>query len=131
VRQRRLELGLTQREAALTAKVSDTTWLTVERGEKVSGRTLAGVERALRWRMGSAAAVADGREPDETGGSTRTLEERLEVLEAELRALFPAYKPTHRHTHSLTRTGTFHEEHSMPDRVPHVSRPARIRLRAP
>ena len=87
VRQRRLELGLTQREASQAAGVSDSTWLAVESGTKVSDRTLAGVERAMRWQAGSADDVAAGGEPTETAGPDRTIEERLAVIEAELAEL--------------------------------------------
>jgi transcriptional regulator with XRE-family HTH domain len=84
VRQRRLELGLTQRDAALAAGISDTTWLAVERGEKTSERTLVGVERALRWAAGSAEAVMGGADPTELASAERTLEQRVAILEAEL-----------------------------------------------
>jgi transcriptional regulator with XRE-family HTH domain len=87
VRQRRYELGLTQRDAAVAGRVSDQTWVNVERGTKVSDRTLASVERSLRWQPGSAQAVAEGGEPVETGGSDRSLQERVAALEAELIAL--------------------------------------------
>lgn len=63
VRERRLALGLSQREAATDAGVSDQTWVNVEQGRKVSERTLSGVNRALRWEPGSAEAALDGREP--------------------------------------------------------------------
>lgn len=87
VRQRRLELGLTQRDASIAAGVSDQTWVNVERGDKVSDRTLAGVERALGWQAGAAAGVAAGGEPAVTAGPDRTVEERLAVIEAELAEL--------------------------------------------
>src|SRR5690606_25200823 len=77
VRQRRLELGLTQRDAAMAAGVSDQTWLNVERGTKVRDRTLVGVDRALGWQAGSAQRVAEGGEPVEERRPTRALEERV------------------------------------------------------
>lgn len=82
-----MELGLSQRDAAFAAGVSDTTWLAVEKGERVSERTLIGVERALKWAPGSADAVLAGDEPHELGGPDRSLAERIETLEAELAEL--------------------------------------------
>ncbi len=87
VRQRRLELGLSQRDAAQAAGVSNQTWSNVELGRGASDLKLAGVERAMRWQAGSAVAVATGGEPTETGGPDRTVEERLAVIEAELAEL--------------------------------------------
>lgn len=51
VQQRRLELGLTQDEAAERGGVSGTTWRNIEKGNGTSYRalTLSGVCRALGW----------------------------------------------------------------------------------
>lgn len=81
-RDRRLALGLTQKQAAAAAGVSDQTWLNVENGKPASDRTLAGVDRALRWQQGSARRLLEGGEPDPVGEHPRTIEERLAAIEA-------------------------------------------------
>ena len=68
-RDRRNELGLTQRQAADAAGVSDQTWLTLENGRTVSRRTLAGVDEAMQWEPGSARAVLMGGDPTPIGAS--------------------------------------------------------------
>jgi transcriptional regulator with XRE-family HTH domain len=65
VRDRRLELGLTQAEAAKIALVSDTTWLSVETGKPASERTYRGIARALQWTAGSIAVVLANGDPIE------------------------------------------------------------------
>jgi DNA-binding XRE family transcriptional regulator len=63
VRTRREVLQMTQRDASLAAGISDTTWFSVEQGKKVSNRTLARVERAMRWPVGTIDAVLKGERP--------------------------------------------------------------------
>lgn len=63
VRARRNELRMTQREAAVAADMADQTWANVERGERVSERTVAAVDGAVRWEPGSAQDVLQGGEP--------------------------------------------------------------------
>jgi transcriptional regulator with XRE-family HTH domain len=62
---RRVQLGLTQEEAAARARLSATTWRLVENEAQTRYRdlTLAGVERALGWAQGSIDAVLRGDEP--------------------------------------------------------------------
>lgn len=66
VRSRRDELDISQREAAYSAGVSDTTWSHIEGGTRTgySSRTLRGVCRALGWTPTSTARVLAGGEPE-------------------------------------------------------------------
>lgn len=66
---RRVQLGLTQEDAAERGGLSATTWRLLENRAQSSYRrlTLAGVERALGWAAGSIAALLDGRDPTEAG----------------------------------------------------------------
>lgn len=65
VRARRVELGLTQQEAAARADVGSSTWLLLERGRQQSFRslTLAAVARALRWTPDSIDRILRGEDP--------------------------------------------------------------------
>ena len=65
VRDRRLQLGLRQEDAASEAGVSVATWRKVESGkvESFTSRTLAMLDRGLQWEPGSARDVATGGEP--------------------------------------------------------------------
>lgn len=98
VRERRLELGgMTQSEAASMAGVSDTTWNQVEAGKAVSARSMAKVERALGWQVGSHALVMRGDAPIPAGapvdadassellGALRELTEAVRDLRRDLR----------------------------------------------
>jgi len=98
VRARRHALDLTQREASIAAGISDTTWFSVEQGKKVADRTLARVERAMRWPPGTIDAFLTGEEspvpPLQVGPPVDavvvdepSIEERIAAIEAELEAL--------------------------------------------
>lgn len=98
VRNRRNALGLTQREAAVKADVATQTWINVEQGEKVRERTLARVDRALKWELGSSEDILKGGDPKPLPGSTPAatpatdqafaeLREELEQLRQEVREL--------------------------------------------
>jgi transcriptional regulator with XRE-family HTH domain len=84
VRDRRQALEMTQREAADAAGFSDMTWFKVERGDVVSERTLIGVDRALRWKRGSAKDVLAGGDPTELPDAAGH-DEDLRAVVAELR----------------------------------------------
>jgi len=63
VRERRLELDLSQRDAAVRAGISNQTWLNVENGRSANGRSLTKIERALDWPPGTIDAIAAGTDP--------------------------------------------------------------------
>lgn len=79
VRSRREQLGVTQREASIAARISDTTWSKVEAGEKVSDRTLRAVARALLWTSDSPFLILQGKRPQAVGerGSRIDLDQSL------------------------------------------------------
>jgi len=98
VRARRHALGLTQREASIGAGISDTTWFSVEQGKKVADRTLARVERAMRWPPGTIDSFLTGEESpvpplqlseriDAVVVDEPSIEDRIAAIEAELEAL--------------------------------------------
>lgn len=60
MRQRRIALDLSQRDAAARARISNQTWLNVENGRGASDRSMARIERALDWPSGTAAAILAG-----------------------------------------------------------------------
>jgi transcriptional regulator with XRE-family HTH domain len=62
VRERRLDLGLTQTEAAKAGGVSLATWRVVEQGQRTAyqGLTLRGVTKALSWRPNAIDVLLDG-----------------------------------------------------------------------
>lgn len=83
IRERRLELRLTQAEAANLADVSELTWANVENGKEHSPKekTVKGMCHALKWTTDSFDRIRRG-EPPRVKGSTRTdLEEVLEVVQ--------------------------------------------------
>jgi transcriptional regulator with XRE-family HTH domain len=61
VRERRLALDLSQRDAAVRAKISNQTWLNVENGRSVSERTLSRIERVLDWSPGTIETILAGK----------------------------------------------------------------------
>jgi len=63
VRERRLELDLSQRDAAARAGISNQTWLNVENGRSANERSLAKIERALDWSPGTVDAITAGTDP--------------------------------------------------------------------
>jgi transcriptional regulator with XRE-family HTH domain len=65
VRERRLRLGLTQRQAAEACGVSDRTFIRIEKGTSPLARdlTLSRLDEGLEWEPGSAQRVLDGGEP--------------------------------------------------------------------
>lgn len=88
VRARREALNLTQRDAETVAGVSHQTWWQVENGRSASQRTLRAVDRAMRWKPGSARSVLEGKDPAEDPDlGPATLEDcrrRIMTLEAAL-----------------------------------------------
>lgn len=89
VTDRRLSLGLTQREAATRGGFSVTVWSEVERGKRtlVSPRIAYKMDRALRWPEGTVEAIQNGGERPEPPAPDELLA-RLEVLEAFIRERF-------------------------------------------
>lgn len=65
VRRRREELGLTQDQVTERGGPSDKSQTRIERGQlpRPTAKTLAKLDRALKWDQGSAAAVLVGRDP--------------------------------------------------------------------
>lgn len=60
VKERRTDLGLTQSQASRKAGLSLNGWGRVELGHRVRFSTLEGVEKALRWRPGTAVSILRG-----------------------------------------------------------------------
>lgn len=93
VRARRLALRKTQRQLAVAAGVSDQTWVNIEKGERVSDRSLYAIDEALGWTSGSAWRVLEGgrateRKPtDSTSVLPAAWEERFRTLEREVARL--------------------------------------------
>lgn len=70
VRQRRIELGLTQTEFATKARLGLKTIQRIEGGREqrtLSPTTLHGIDTAAEWQPGSASRVLRGEAPAETG----------------------------------------------------------------
>lgn len=65
VRERRLRLGFTQRQAAEACGMSDRTFIRIEKGTGPVARdlTLSRLDEGLEWEPGSAQRVLDGGEP--------------------------------------------------------------------
>jgi transcriptional regulator with XRE-family HTH domain len=63
VKARRITLDLSQKDASGRARVSHQTWLNVERGRGASDRSLAKIERALDWPIGTIEAINAGDGP--------------------------------------------------------------------
>jgi len=64
IEMRRLALGLSASAAARTAGIDRATWSSAEKGERDTlPHNWAGIERALRWKAGSIAAILGGGEP--------------------------------------------------------------------
>lgn len=80
VRQRRVELRLGIEPAAKLAEMSKDTWKRVEAGLTVRPTTYPGIERVLKWAIGSCRAILEGGEPrlaeapTEADQSTETIE---------------------------------------------------------
>lgn len=69
VRERRLKLGQTQTEFATNAGFSMKTLQRLELGQQkhdLSPATLGGIDRAAGWKSGSAKAILDGGDPQES-----------------------------------------------------------------
>jgi hypothetical protein len=66
---RRRELAITGEEASDRAGISRSTWSHVESGaaQRISARTLAGVDEAMGWDPGMAASIYREREVDRVG----------------------------------------------------------------
>lgn len=87
VRQRRLALDLSQRDAAARGRISNQTWLNVENGRGANARSLVQIERALGWPEGTIDAILAGDElPAEAAPDLRAKVESLETEVARLRA---------------------------------------------
>lgn len=84
VADRRENLGLSVRRAAIAAGISKDTWTRVEKSEKVNLSTHAAVEAVLGWAAGSCRKILDGGEPvlDTQGKITAV---PPDLLEAEVR----------------------------------------------
>ncbi|MCZ7376509.1 hypothetical protein [Micromonospora sp. WMMC250] len=81
---RRLELGVSAAAAARTAGIDRNTWSAAEKGEKnTQPHNFAGIERALRWRPGSIAAILTGGEP--TPADAEPVDEELELVRTDPR----------------------------------------------
>lgn len=64
VAERRLELGLSVRAAAMIAEINRATWGTLEEGDRRLSRHLwKGVEGALNWAPGSVSRILAGGDP--------------------------------------------------------------------
>lgn len=76
IQRRRLDLGLSVRQAAETAGIARNTWASAEDGSRQTSDTnFAAIERALRWTPGSISQVKAGGAPNElpdAPSSTRT-----------------------------------------------------------
>jgi transcriptional regulator with XRE-family HTH domain len=84
VRRRRLELGLSERQAAERAEVARNTWSSMEAGKRQTAEhRYAGIERALDWEPGSIDAILSGRQPTaRSTGDTQAIErQRDEEIE--------------------------------------------------
>lgn len=74
IRTRRVELGLTQDEAARDAGLSVATWRLLETGGRTGYQelTLMAAARALRWPRDCIAMLLAGADPDELAGIQAT-----------------------------------------------------------
>lgn len=64
IRQRRLELRLSEREAVKLAAIARNTWSGAEKGRtRTAEHNWPGIEQALRWAPGSIEAILAGGEP--------------------------------------------------------------------
>jgi transcriptional regulator with XRE-family HTH domain len=84
VRDRRLALDLTQKEAADGAGVSDTTWVALESGQRVSARTCRKAARPLQWTPESISRVLAGHDPVEVEAAS---DSEIAALRAEVARL--------------------------------------------
>lgn len=93
VKRRRLELGISQREAASRAGVSPTTWASLEtRKQRIDDLSRPKFCAALGWRSDSIDLILIGEEPiiDETYEPIPSLEvvaQRVKALEIEIAAI--------------------------------------------
>lgn len=90
VKRRRVELGLSQRAAAIRAGTSPTTWGSLEKhANPIDDLTRPKVARALGWAADSIDRMLAGKVPKVDPDSTvpRTLDERVTDLEQQLRDL--------------------------------------------
>jgi hypothetical protein len=104
--QRRLDLGFkTWRDLAQAADISYETLRALRKGEGTPAEaTIHGLERALKWRTGSIAAVYDNRDPEPAPGSPGAEEPEEEPFRfdpetfvpqsAAERAMFQIYQAT-------------------------------------
>lgn len=65
IRKRRLELGISARQAAEAAGIARNTWTAAEEGSRRTSETnYAAIERALRWAPGSISRIKTGEGPE-------------------------------------------------------------------
>jgi transcriptional regulator with XRE-family HTH domain len=92
VKVRREDLGLTQRQVAIAAGTTDRYISAIERAERdtYQQKTLRAIARALGWQSGSIDLILAGGDPVPAAEvtATRTIEERVTALEAELAELW-------------------------------------------
>jgi len=88
VRERREQLGYTQRQVALLGQLGLTTVQSIERGEvdRPALQTRHALARALRWTPDSVKMVLSGKEPSSTEEAVATIRADLQQAEAILRA---------------------------------------------
>lgn len=87
VKTRREDAGLTQRQLAERAGTTDRYISAIERAERdtYQQKMLRAIARALGWQPGSIDLILEGGEPvDADPPDTRSIEERVTALEAEL-----------------------------------------------
>lgn len=63
MKRRRLELNLSQKRAAGMTRMSNDTWIRVEKAQTVQPSTYDRIEEALRWTVGSCRKITEGGEP--------------------------------------------------------------------
>ncbi|MFF5228416.1 helix-turn-helix domain-containing protein [Dactylosporangium sp. NPDC000521] len=68
IRERRVELRLSERQAALRAGIARNTWASAEEGARQPAeRSIASIEAALAWLPGSIERILAGGEPASAG----------------------------------------------------------------
>lgn len=84
IRRRRVDLDVSQQALADAANVSLRTIANLEAGQPAKERTLARIERALRWIPGSVDTILDGGEPSELQAENldEVVDESVDAAEA-------------------------------------------------
>lgn len=85
MKQRRAEIGLSQRRAAIRADISPTTWANLENGEAISDVSAAAISRALSWPADAITQLREGADPTTLPTvpepSERSIDQRLSDFE--------------------------------------------------